>query len=257
LFEEDGVMSLEKAFYELFGPLAQGAPGDEASTLQALDRVPDHVAIREVLDLGVGHGRTTLTLARALPEAHVTGVEIHAPFVEKAAESAHEAGVADRIELVCASMEHLEVDEGSVDLVWSEGSIYLLGVERALSRWRPWLRPGGCVAFSDFVWWTDTPSRESRDFWAEEYPQMASAPVIRARAEAAGYAFVDSFRLSKEAHAAYYVPLEARVAELAARTDASDDLARVLEDTRREIDILCRFADEGGYTFFVVRKCEG
>ena len=244
-------VSTGDAIYEIFGPLEQGAPGSDASTLRALDAVPGRDSVRQVLDLGVGHGRTTLTLAQALPDARVTAVEIHAPFVERIVGRAREAGVADRVHAVCADMGSIDVAEGSMDLVWAEGSIYVTGMERALAMWRPWLRPGGCAAFSDFVWWTDAPSREAGEFWAVEYPDMACEVTIHARAEAAGYRVVDSFRMPKEAHDAYYVPLEARVAGLAGSVDA--DVSKVLEVVQREIEVVRRFSDEAGYTFFILQ----
>ncbi len=248
-------MTVEDAIYEVFAPLSQGAPGDDASTLRALDAVPRHDALRRVLDLGVGHGRTTFALARALPGVQVTAVEIHAPFVEVIAERARMTGVANRVQTVCGDMEKIEVADGSIDLVWAEGSIYVVGMERALATWRRWLRPDGCLAFSDFVQWTDDLSSECHEFWAIEYPDMASEAVIRSRAAAAGYRVVDSFRMSKAAHAAYYVPLEARVAELAGRADA--DLSEVLKAIRQEIDVVRRFAAEAGYTFFVLQRTDG
>ena len=238
--------------YEVFGPLTQGAPGNDASTLRALDAVPCRETVRQVLDLGVGHGRTTFTLAQALPDARVAAVEIHAPFVEAMAAHAREAGIADRMHAVCRDMESLDVAEGSIDLIWSEGSIYVVGMERALAMWRPWLRPGGCIAFSDFVWWTGDPSKEAGEFWAVEYPDMASEVAVRLRAEDAGYRVVGSFHMSKDAHDAYYVPLEARVAELAGRSDT--DIPKILEILRKEIDVVRRFSDEAGYTFFILQR---
>ena len=118
--------------------------------------------------------------------------------------------------------------------------------------WRPWLRPGGCVAFSDLAWWTGDPSREARAFWAAEYPDMASEAAIRSRAEAAGYRTVDGFRMPKEAHDAYYVPLEARAAELAGR--AEPGVRKVVEHIRKEIDIVRRFLGEAGYSFFILQR---
>ena len=248
-------MSLDDAIYEVFGPLPQGAPGNDASTLRALDAVPNRNAVRRVLDLGAGHGRTTVGLARALPDARITAVEIHAPFVERISRRARETGVADRVRAECGDMAKMDVAAGSIDLIWAEGSIYVVGVERALALWRPWLRPGGCVAFSDFVQWTGDLSKEARAFWAVEYPDMASEAAIRSRAEAAGYLVVSSFRLPKEAHDAYYVPLEARVAELEGCADS--DVRKVLEGIRMEIDVVRRFSDEAGYTFFVLRRADG
>ena len=247
-------MSLDDAIYEVFGPLSRGAPGNDAATLRALDAVPGRDAVRRVLDLGAGRGRAAFALARALPHARVTAVDIHAPFVEGIAERAREAGLADRIQAVRGDMEKIEVARGSIDLVWAEGSIYVIGMERALAMWRPWLRPGGCVAFSDLVRWAGDLSEEARAFWAVEYPGMASEAAIRSRAESAGYRVVRGFRMPRDAHEAYYAPLEARVAELAGSADA--DIRHVLAGLRKEIAVVRRFSDEAGYTFFVLRRAE-
>lgn len=246
---------MDDIVYEVFGPLPQGAPGDDASTLRALDAVPGRGSVRRALDLGAGHGRTTLALARALPGARITAVEIHPPFTERIARRAREAGLDSRVRAMCGDMAEIGVAAESVDLVWAEGSIYVMGRERALAMWRGWLRPGGCVAFSDFAWWTGDPSQEPRDFWAAEYPDMASEAAIRSGAEAAGYRVSGGFRMPREAHDAYYVPLEARAAELAGRADAR--VRRVVGDIRKEIDIVRRFPREAGYSFFVLQRVEG
>ena len=248
-------VSLDDAIYEVFGPLLQGAPGNDASTLRALDAVPERDAVRQVLDLGAGHGRTTFALARALPDVRITAVEIHSPFAGRIAQRARETGLADRVRTECGDMAGIDVAPGSIDLIWAEGSIYVVGMERVFAMWRPWLRPGGCVAFSDFVQWTGDLSKEARAFWAVEYPDMASEDAIRSRAEAAGYRVVTSFRMSREAHDAYYVPLEARVAELAGCADSN--VRKVLEGIRREIDVVRRFPDEAGYMFFVLQRGDG
>lgn len=245
---------MDEVIYKIFTPLLQGAPGNDASTRRALHAVPVRDTVRQVLDLGVGHGRTTLTLAKALRDAHVTAVDIHAPYVEQLAGHAREAGVADRVHALCGDMENIDIAEGSIDLIWAEGSIYVVGIERALTIWRPWLRPGGCVAFSDFVWWTNDRSNEASEFWASEYPDMATEVAIRSNAEAVGYRLVSSFRLPKEAHDAYYLPLEARVAELADCDDAGT--LKVLESIRTEIDVIRRFSDEAGYSFFVLQRAK-
>lgn len=84
---------------------------------------------------------------------------------------------------------------------------------------------------------------------------MASEVVIRARAEAAGYRVAGSLRLPREAHDAYYIPLEARVAKLAECADVA--VASALENLRNEIDVVRRFRDEAGYTFFTLQRAAG
>ena len=145
---------------------------------------------------------------------------------------------------------------GSVDLVWAEGSIYAVGRERALTHVAP-LAPSGRLRRVQRLRLVDRRSfaGSARDYWAAEYPDMASEAAIRSRAEAAGYRAVDGFRLPREAHDAYYVPLEARAAALAGRTEPG--VRRVLGDIRREIDIVRRFSGEAGYSFFVLQRAEG
>ena len=247
-------VSIDDVMYEIFGPLSQGAPGNDDSTLRALDAVPCRDTLRRVLDLGAGHGRTTFALARALPDARITAVEIHEPFADRIAERARMSGLADRVHAIRGDMAKIDVAAGSTDLIWAEGSIYVVGMERALVMWRPWLRPGGCLAFSDFVRWTGDLPEEARAFWAVEYPDMASEAAIRSRAEAAGYRIVRSFRMPRDAHEAYYVPLEARIAELAGSADA--DVLQVHEDIRKEIDVVRRYCDKAGYTFFVLQRAD-
>ena len=114
--------------------------------------------------------------------------------------------------------------------------MYAVGLKRALTKWRPWLSACGSVAFSDFVLWTGDLSEEAREFWAVEYPEMASQAEVGSCAKAAGYRPVVSFRMLKEAHDDYYVPLEARVDELSGSVDA--EIQQVLAGLRREIDVV-------------------
>jgi hypothetical protein len=51
--------------------------------------------------------------------------------------------VSDRIEVVRADMNRLELEPGASDLLWSQGAIYIMGFENGLRAWRPLLRDGG------------------------------------------------------------------------------------------------------------------
>lgn len=248
-------MSLESPTYVIFGPLPQGAPGNDSSTLRALELIPDRDEIRQVIDLGAGHGRTTFALAQALPDALITAIEIHAPFVEQMSERAKEAGLEERVQAMRGDMAKINIADGSIDLIWAEGSIYVVGMEQALTNWRPWLRSGGYIAFSDFVQWTGEMTEAARAFWAAEYPDMSTEATIRARAKVAGYRVVADFRMPKDAHDAYYVPLEARVSELSGCGD--DEIQQVLAGIRKETEVVRRYADEAGYTIFVLQIDDG
>ncbi|NWH07814.1 MAG: hypothetical protein HXY22_04055 [Alphaproteobacteria bacterium] len=116
-------------------------------------------------------------------------------------------------------------------LIWAEGSAYIIGVERALRDWRPLLRPGGVLVFSDMVWRTNEPQEALRAFWASEYPAMTRASVRLEQAKRAGYRLLGHFDMGREAMETYYRPLEASVTEMQARLAGS----RVLDDLRAEL----------------------
>jgi SAM-dependent methyltransferase len=50
-----------------------------------------------VVEIGSGHGKAAINLAKAFPQARITGFDIHAPSVATANERARAAGVADRV----------------------------------------------------------------------------------------------------------------------------------------------------------------
>ncbi len=66
--------------------------------LPALDGVvPKLEAGARVADVGCGHGASTIIMAKAFPNSHFWGFDVHAPSIERAREQAKEAGVADRV----------------------------------------------------------------------------------------------------------------------------------------------------------------
>jgi serine/threonine-protein kinase HipA len=73
------------------------------------------------------------------------------------------------------------------------------------------------------------------------------------RARAAGFEVVDHFALPPAAWwDEYYIPLEERMARLA--PDAGPELAAVIDETRREIELYRRHRDSYGYVFYLLRR---
>jgi SAM-dependent methyltransferase len=55
-----------------------------------------------VADVGCGHGASTLIMAKAYPEASITGFDYHEPSIDHARHAAEEAGLSDRVKFEVA-----------------------------------------------------------------------------------------------------------------------------------------------------------
>jgi SAM-dependent methyltransferase len=246
-------MSLD-ALFTLFSGLPRQGPGSDRSTLEALRRLPPLPPGAAVLDLGCGSGKQTLALARAL-RTHVVGIDIHQPYLDELAQAAAHAGLSEWIRTRCLSMDALDYPPGSIDLIWSEGAAYILGVARALRLWRPLLRDGACLAFTECTWLDAEPPAEVAAFFEEEYPEIATLDENRRRAESEGYEVLDTFPLPAEHWwTEFYTPLRARIAKLRPELPGQPELAAVVAATEREIDLFSRFSSSYGYVFYLLRK---
>jgi SAM-dependent methyltransferase len=72
-----------------------------------------------VLDLGCGAGRNAVPLAEM--GWRVVGLDLSWPMLQAAATRAREAGVADRVHLALAPMDHLPVRDHSIDFIIAHG----------------------------------------------------------------------------------------------------------------------------------------
>jgi SAM-dependent methyltransferase len=241
-------------FFAIHRDLPREGPGEDASTLRALDRVRAITPVARIVDIGCGPGMQTIALASA-SDAHVTGVDTHVDYLEQLRTRAARARVSGRVHALRASMFDLPLQAAAVDLVWAEGAIYIVGFERGLREWRQLVRRDGCVAVTHLSWLTADPPDAPRQFWASRFPAMATVEDNLRIAERCGYDVVDHFTLPESGWwNDYYRPLEQRLASLRA-TYASDSRAlAVLDGTQEQIDLFRGFPGVYGYVFYVLRR---
>jgi SAM-dependent methyltransferase len=244
----------EAMFFELHAGLPREGPGDDASTERALRLLPKLPARPRILDIGCGPGAQTLVLARATGGT-VTAVDVHQPFLDELMQRARAAGLAQNIHSLRASMDALPFEPESFDLIWSEGAIYIMGFERGLRAWQPFVRHGGYVVVSELSWLVDDPPAPARTFWEKAYPAMRPVAENLRTVERCGYERVAEFVLSKSAWLDdYYAPLARRM-DAFERARANDVAAlEFLADQRREIDLFHAHGDTYGYVFYLMRR---
>jgi ubiquinone/menaquinone biosynthesis C-methylase UbiE len=243
------------AFFRIHENIPREGPGDAESTRRAFRmlRLPDRP---DILDLGCGPGLQTIELAR-LTNGHIKALDLYDHYLQRVEQAAGHAGVQSRVATLQGSMFDLRFPDESFDVVWAEGSIYIIGFERGLREWKRLLRPKGYVAATHLSWLTNDIPREAEEFWAKTYPAIASVEDNLRIARQEGYEVVGEFPLPTSAWwNEYYGPLETRLADLRQDPEFKDDpIARQsIAATQEEIDLYRKYPDVYGYVFYVMRR---
>jgi SAM-dependent methyltransferase len=245
----DPQMALMFSFFE--GVLRKG-PGSKESTLKALSMLDGLPPAPRIVDFGCGAGVASLVLAGAT-QGNVAAVEIYQPFLRQLEAQAASEGLTERIRAVEADMADPPFQDGSFDLVWSEGAIYNIGFERGLKRWRRLLRAGGFLAVTEVSWLCDSPPDEVVDFWKIEYPAMTNIEDNLTKVRAAGFEPVGHFVLPSEDWENYYGPLQDRLAIFRSEHSQDAQAQSFADSVQQEIDIWKKYGDSYGYAFYLGR----
>jgi SAM-dependent methyltransferase len=251
-------------FYEIFdASLPRLGPGDGASTLRALRTLLNLRATApggspteglRILDIGCGNGAQTLDLARTI-DGTIVAVDNHQPFLDELERRARGEGLLHKIELRHKDMGALGDEDGTFDLVWAEGCLFVVGFEPGLKICFDRLEPGGLAAVSELAWLRPDPPAECREFFEHEYPAMADAGANERLIAASGLELVDRFVQPESAWwEPYYGPLGERVQHL--RTKYRDDRERLamLDGIQAEIETYRAYSAFYGNVFYLLRR---
>jgi SAM-dependent methyltransferase len=245
---------MEEIYFEIFESLPRQGPGDEASTKIAFRKVTELPEHPEILDVGCGTGNQTVTLAKLTP-GKITALDNHTPFIEILQHNIRRTDYADRIHCVVGDMATMNFADGSFDLIWSEGSVFIIGFKKALDAWKPLLRPRGYIVISELVWFREEVPQEIRDFFAREYPDMKHYQHHFNIIEAAGYKMIHYFPLpGKSWWTDYYTPAEKKIAEMRRKYHDKKDAQAIFDSFQLEIDMHRKYSPYYGYGFYVMRK---
>jgi ubiquinone/menaquinone biosynthesis C-methylase UbiE len=254
-------------FFEIFHrSLPRHGPGDEASTVKALqllgllgdDAAPERRAPGgaplSVLDVGCGTGAQTMVLAKRL-DARIVALDFYPDFLDELNHRAETEGVSATIEARLGSMRDIPTWAERFDVVWAEGSFFIMGFAEALKACHHVLKPGGLLAASELTWLRDDAPDECRDFFELEYPAMTDVAANLASIGAAGYELVGHFTLPDEAWLTpFYEPLGKRVAELRQRYAGDADKAEFFDMVQMEIDVFRQYSRYYGYVFYLMKR---
>ena len=241
-------------FFEVHSGLPREGPGDNESTRKAflmLNNLPEKPRI---LDIGCGPGMQTIMLAR-LSNCIIDAVDNHQPFLEQMKKKAEEKGVVEKINAVNGDMFALDYEDGSFDLVWCEGAIFVIGFCRGIREWKRLLKANGYLVVSELSWLKLDSPEEVKKFFLEVYPGIKSINENLKMIRKAGYRIISHFVLPKESWwDNYYTPIEKKIPSLKRKYKDDKEALDFLAVEELEIDMFRRYSDYYGNVFYVMQK---
>ena len=248
---------LLELLFDIHDELPRQGPGSTESTVRALRSVPRPRERRTVLDIGCGTGPQTLVLVRELPEARIVAVDVFRGYLDELDRRGQASGLDERIETRLGEMEKLDIATESQDLVWAEGSVFIMGFGAGLRAWKPLLAPGGALALSEACWLTDDRPAECVEFWAQNYPAMSTVDDLLATCAGEGYRVLDSFTLpERDWLEEFYLPLEGRLVKMREKYRGDPEALEVVEASQTELDFYKKYSKVWGYLFLVLEPLE-
>jgi ubiquinone/menaquinone biosynthesis C-methylase UbiE len=247
---------MEKYFYEAFDGLARLAPGSEQSTIKAVSLV--NVAKEKklnILDIGCGTGIHTLILAEVFPNAHITAVDANQQYLDMLKKKLYKKELEDRVTVLHTSMFEMDFPPATFDLIWAEGSIYIAGFQEGLKQWKTFLKQGGYLVCSELSWLHANPSKESKEFWEQGYPEINTISNKVNQIIDLEYAYVFSFVLPKEDWIeAYYNPLKRNLEKMEHRYHDTPVALDAVNMIKQEINLYHDHSHDYSYVFYGMKK---
>ncbi|TKJ28022.1 MAG: hypothetical protein CEE42_00635 [Promethearchaeota archaeon Loki_b31] len=200
-------------------------------TIEAFQKLPKLENPR-ILDIGCGSGVPTMELAK-LSDGEILGIDIDQDHLDKLSRKIEQEGLTNRVKAIKCSLLDIKFPDNSFDIIWAEGSITTLGVEKSLRGWNRLLKPKGFLVIHD----------EIKHFFEKRHI-IASC----------GYKLIEHFSLPEEAWwEEYYSPLEIKIKELYKKYSNDPDALEVLNIHQNEIDMV-KFSPKSFQSVFCIMQ---
>jgi SAM-dependent methyltransferase len=152
-------------------------------------------------------------------------------------------------------MMDIQFPAESFDIIWSEGSIGIIGFKKGLLEWKRYLKPQGYLALHDIAWIKDNPPGEIKDFFNKVYPDILTIQQSIGLIEECGYTVIGHFVFPQDAGwEFYYEPLLRRLEMFKKMFADNQKFLDVISDEGLEIEMFRKYHDWYGSVFYVLQK---
>ncbi len=239
---------------EYFSKLKRQGPGSKEVTLKALSFIENINKNSLIADIGCGTGGQTMTIAQNT-KATVLGIDLSPIFIDIFNKNIKKQNLAKRVKGEIASMDKLNFEKESLDLIWAEGSIYNIGFKKGLKEWHKFLKQGGYIAISEASWFTEERPEEIERFWKDAYPEIDTISKKISQMQKSGYVPMASFILPESCWIDNFYKPQASIQEKFLKKYPDNEAVKsFIESERHEAKLYEKYKDFYGYVFYIGKK---
>ena len=242
-----------KIFLDIHKDMPRQGSGRNEYTKKAFAVIPKLNQPR-ILDIGCGPGMQTIMLAK-LSNGEVIGIDIFQQYLDQLKELIKKENLQKRVKAINQSMDDIRFPEEYFDIIWAEGSIFIIGFEKGLKEWKKFLKPNGFLVIHEMAWLKDNPPKEVSEYWQRVYPDIATIQNNLDIIEKNNYKILGYFPLPEDAWwNFYYTPLENRLKKLRIKYKNNPKAMDLINEEQLEIDMFRKYNACYGSVFFIMQK---
>ena len=186
-----------------------------------------------ILDIGCGSGVPTIELAKLI-NGEIIAIDINQSLLDRLNRRIEKAGFSDRVRTMRCSLFEIDFPDESFDIIWAEGSIWIIGFERGLKDWRRLLKPKGFLVVHDEI--------KNLSHKLKKIPSCS-------------YKLVAFLKLPEDAWLTEYCkPLEKRTKDLHLKFKKNSEALKILEELQSEIYMIKNNPKENRSAFYIMQK---
>lgn len=242
-----------KIFFDIHKNLPREGSGRDEYTQKAFEIIPP-IKQPRILDIGCGPGLQTIKLAK-LTDGEIIGIDIHQPYLDQLEKNAKKENLSHRIKTINQSMFNLDFPKEHFDIIWTEGSIFIIGFEQGLNEWKKFIKKNGYLAIHEMTWLKDNPPKEISDYWKKMYPAITTIEKNIEIIKKCNYKLIGHFPLPEDAWwDLYYNPLEKRLKKLKSKYKNNPKALEMINEEQKEIDLYRKYNEWYGSVFYIMQK---
>lgn len=201
-------------------------------TRQAFQLIP-RMKDPHILDVGCGSGIPTIELAK-MSKGRIMGIDTDQHLLDILAKRIKEEELSRQVGIKKCSLFDIDFPQETFDIIWAEGSIWIIGLRKGLQVWNPLLKPKGFLVVHDSI----------RTFSNE---LDVSSKL--------GYRLVNHFELPEDSWLKQYCePLETIIKEHTEKAKSNFALRKLLDEYQNEVNIIRKNPKDNMSAFYIFQK---